>query len=259
MTPHYCLFGDMVNVTARHESTGLAGKIQCSSELFTRLTDTSRYNGEPHYIISARGLVYMKGKGDCMTYLLQGGTHANPHAGPAAIRELHQQVGDMLQKKDWKRRSYFRSSGALRGDDMDLSSTSGSSRRPMSTTEMTDADTTYDSSADTDHSLYRRPLELDTGSDDSSHVSENERSIGDIEELRPDQSNHATTASSLGGLAHLVFSSNCSKEELVSQVHMILSPLLESCSSQVSPRERQDTELLAFVEHISITFQQQNN
>ena len=73
LTPHFALFGDMVNTTSRHESTGVAGKIQCSSELHSRLEysspmDTSQFN------FKARGLVDMKGKGENYTFWLESPT-----------------------------------------------------------------------------------------------------------------------------------------------------------------------------------------
>ena len=63
LTPHYCLFGDMVNTTARHESTGIGGKIQCSSMLHHLLAEQASANNGPQYKFSPRGYVDMKGKG----------------------------------------------------------------------------------------------------------------------------------------------------------------------------------------------------
>ncbi|KAK9513104.1 hypothetical protein O3M35_001368 [Rhynocoris fuscipes] len=64
--PRYCLFGDTVNTASRLESTGQAQKIHCSAEV-KQLLD--RLGG---YYIVERGLVNLKGKGDILTYFLEG-------------------------------------------------------------------------------------------------------------------------------------------------------------------------------------------
>lgn len=63
--PHYDIWGNTVNVASRMESTGKAGCIQVTEETCQILQHFG-------YQFEQRGLVAVKGKGQLMTYYLQG-------------------------------------------------------------------------------------------------------------------------------------------------------------------------------------------
>lgn len=106
LTPHYCLFGDMINTTSRHESTGVPDKIHVSSVFYGKIFHFS--SNPEHFQFEARGLVDMKGKGMMFTYFLDS-TDSNPYTGPEPLEALYTEVEDMfIMKQRWKKRSYFR-------------------------------------------------------------------------------------------------------------------------------------------------------
>lgn len=96
VNPRYCVFGDTVNTTARHETTGRPGLIHCSHVTRDLLEERS---GDM-YSLAERGLVEMKGKGQQLTYWLSA-TEDNPLVNSSALQELEADVTQLLKKTNF--------------------------------------------------------------------------------------------------------------------------------------------------------------
>lgn len=89
-----------MNTTARHESTGLPGKIHCSRVTQMELKATAF----DQFDVKLRGFVEMKGKGKLQTFWLDA-TQENGLVNEPALDKLKVEVQEMLHRSD-ARKSY---------------------------------------------------------------------------------------------------------------------------------------------------------
>ncbi|XP_071276384.1 adenylate cyclase type 3 isoform X1 [Agelaius tricolor] len=83
--PHYDIWGNTVNVASRMESTGVMGNIQVVEE-------TQQILKEYGFRFVRRGAVYVKGKGELLTFFLKGREKPGAPLGAAAAVPLPHQV-----------------------------------------------------------------------------------------------------------------------------------------------------------------------
>ncbi|CAB9517983.1 Receptor-type guanylate cyclase gcy [Seminavis robusta] len=226
-SPHYALFGDMINTTSRHESTGLPGKIQCSSELFGRLVHDSPHDNQQFHL-SPRGLVQMKGKGERFTYWLEEATDHNEFANPVALQALFREVGKMLEQETWRKRKYF---GRSVSDT--ASTVNGLSTSPLTEEEEEKKEGSTNLQAD----------------------------IGDSLEDTPPLESEKCRAT----LTDLWYKHHIERAELVAKVYETLLPILQLCmldnsNSKPSMQEAVLAEqLFGFIDLISKSFRRPSN
>uniref|UniRef100_A0A8C4GUG3 Adenylate cyclase type 1 n=1 Tax=Dicentrarchus labrax TaxID=13489 RepID=A0A8C4GUG3_DICLA len=79
--PQYDIWGNTVNVASRMDSTGVQGKIQVTEDVHRLITD--------HYNFVCRGQVSVKGKGQMLTYFLEG-----RRQGSRSSKQIQQQPGN---------------------------------------------------------------------------------------------------------------------------------------------------------------------
>merc|ERR1719397_1028152 len=79
--PQYDIWGNAVNFASRMDSTGVVGKIQVTQDIESILKPKG-------FALTKRGTIAVKGKGDMVTYFLDGrGTSAGPGLAPAPRQE----------------------------------------------------------------------------------------------------------------------------------------------------------------------------
>ncbi|XP_068034366.1 adenylate cyclase type 3 isoform X1 [Anomalospiza imberbis] len=81
--PHYDIWGNTVNVASRMESTGVMGNIQVVEE-------TQQILKEYGFRFVRRGAVYVKGKGELLTFFLKGREKPGSFLGSGAVPLPHQ-------------------------------------------------------------------------------------------------------------------------------------------------------------------------
>ncbi|XP_043546067.1 adenylate cyclase type 1-like isoform X1 [Chiloscyllium plagiosum] len=81
--PQYDIWGNTVNVASRMDSTGVQGKIQVTEDVYRMLNKNN-------YELVCRGKVSVKGKGEMLTYFLEGKVNANPQISSTnLVRKLY--------------------------------------------------------------------------------------------------------------------------------------------------------------------------
>jgi len=114
--PRYCVFGDTVNTTARHESTGEAGRVHCS---MTTMIDLLK-RAPDDFVHESRGLVEMKGKGAIPTYWLTS-TPDNLLTNKKSLKildaEIMEKFKDTLRQEEYLARRKNKKKKASESDD----------------------------------------------------------------------------------------------------------------------------------------------
>ncbi|KAL3940805.1 MAG: hypothetical protein SGBAC_004721 [Bacillariaceae sp.] len=241
--------GDMVNTTARHESTSIPGKIHCSSALFGRLKHFCKEDAQ-QYNFTSRGLVDMKGKGEHYTYWLEGATTDNRQATVEALEYLEEEIKAMLSSKKWKMRRYFRRGGLFRirgGESSSLSegssgggSSSGLDESASNKSSDSSFDDLMDSSVDSNDKLIEDDIENDIEMDVDDE-------IGAIIEFSPEQ-----LLSLNRNWDELCWQNSLSQQELIAKVHNTLLSALSACVHKDGKRmEIMERQLRGYVGSIA--------
>lgn len=116
--PRYCVFGDTVNTTARHESTGEAGRVHCSMTTMIELLKSA----PDDFVHESRGLVEMKGKGAIPTYWLtstKDNLLTNKESLKALDAEIMEKFKDTLRQEDCIARRKAKKKAPTKEDDDD--------------------------------------------------------------------------------------------------------------------------------------------
>uniref|UniRef100_A0A8C3FZX8 Adenylate cyclase type 3 n=1 Tax=Cyclopterus lumpus TaxID=8103 RepID=A0A8C3FZX8_CYCLU len=85
--PHYDIWGNTVNVASRMESTGVMGNIQVVEDCYDILKEYG-------FRFIRRGPIFVKGKGELLTFFMKGKDNPSSNGGPVTTTLPHQ-VGDL--------------------------------------------------------------------------------------------------------------------------------------------------------------------
>lgn len=244
----------MVNFTSRHESTGVPGKVHCSSVLFSRLKHFSLAE-TPQYNFKARGLVDMKGKGEHYTYWLESATDSNTGACPEALKKLSNDVQRILDSKRWKMRRYFGRNRLLR-DSMSLGYTDSSGTSDGNSSYAYSSGASASSSSKHDSSL---PVDDESIASSDSDLEDDTYEEQDLFELEPVDFSEDRMGLYESKWQSLKWDDSMSKEDIISKMcDLLFSTLLSCLQKEGEILKLLNTQLRDFVQRIAMSHSEEN-
>jgi hypothetical protein len=214
------------------------------------------------FIFEQRGYVDMKGKGNCLTYFLNGATNHNKYCRHSAIEKLSEKVTDMLESKKWKRQRYFPQNNSF------ISSLSSGTCSSLSVHNQidsvaTDTDQLHNSIWDIDQYIHD-DIKAKSNSETKESNDDMEQSVDELDTML-DVLDNILEIQSRPKRTLPKFQIETLREEQVEKIYVIMLPALLHCfqqkvqtSTTIAENENLKMNLMNYIEHISLHYHIEN-